>query len=69
MKDKYLISAPSLKYANQVARENNLSLSQWSYIPYEENARSRKLPGRRVSDEKYLIGYFSPAEKGLLISK
>lgn len=63
MRDKYLISTESLRDAKRVAERMNLKLNQWIHIPSNEFDRKRKLMGHRVSDEKYLIGFFTEEER------
>ncbi|OZV10778.1 hypothetical protein CIW83_18335 [Tissierella sp. P1] len=63
--EKYLISTETLREAKEIARQKNLKENEWKYIP-QDVTRKSKIMGTRVSDEKYLIGYFSDNEREYL---
>lgn len=65
--EKHLISYRYYKDALERARQMKLKLNEWTWVPFNETYRQRKLLGRRVSDIKYLIGDFTDKEKEYLI--
>jgi hypothetical protein len=47
-----------------------LSPNEWIFIPIESAPeRADKLKGKKVANEKYLIGYFSDIERDELLRK
>lgn len=67
MGELYLISAETLGKAFERAREKQLRRMDWVYIPL--NGRKQYIKGRRVSDAKYLIGWFSVEEREYLLTR
>jgi len=51
--EKYLISSRNYWDAKEIAKNMNLKLIEWVWIPFNETYRQRKLMGRRVSNIKF----------------
>jgi len=68
--EKYLISAPYMKRAEDVAKKTGLERSDWVYVPTRDDRwRRQVLEGRMVSSIEHLIGEFSSVEMAYLLRK
>lgn len=64
--EKHLISIVNKRMASRYAEKLGLKRGEYIHIPLD-GVREEKLMGRRVSDEKLLIGYFTDEEKAYLL--
>jgi len=64
---KYLISTLSLLIAKVIAKDRKLGNNEWVHICLSRGNRRKALAGRYVTDETYLIGYFTDEEKACLV--
>lgn len=66
----YLISAQTIRQAEGLAKEKRLRRNNWIYIPWEPGyCRREKLRDRRISDIKYLLGWFTDCEIKFLLGQ
>lgn len=66
--DKYLISHLSYRDALEQASMMGIKKDEFIYVSMRDKTiRQNQIMGRRVSDEKYLIGHFTDGEKEHLI--
>ena len=66
-KSVYLISQEFIYDAHNIAMDLGLSRNEWIFVPFNKSKREDILLGRRISSEKYLIGYFSEMERKYLL--
>lgn len=68
--EKYLISASSYSRAEIIAIDKKIRKPNWMYIPWEPTVHRREqLRGRRITDTKYLLGWFQDHEVKFLLGQ
>lgn len=69
-KEKFLVSAHTLREANEIIRKQGLSVFQCWFVPLNDpETRAKWLDRRTVSDPKFLLGEWTEGEKVCLLTK